>query len=55
MFLQVPAYPGCPVVVVVVVMDTHTHPLNGPFSGTTQVGQYRPTNSIRALKANLLL
>jgi len=22
-------------------MDTHTHPFNGPFSGTTQLSQYQ--------------
>jgi len=24
-----------------VVSETHTHPFNGPFSGTTQVSQYQ--------------
>ena len=27
--------------VVVVVTDIHTHPFNGPFSGTTQVSRYQ--------------
>ena len=34
--------------------NTHTHPFNGPFSGTTRVSRYhscRPTNSVKALKA----
>ena len=29
------------VIVVAVVVIVHTHPFNGPLSGTTQVGQYQ--------------
>jgi len=29
--------------------NTHTHPFNGPFSGTTQVSQYQKSKPIRIL------
>ena len=36
---------------------THTHPFNGPFSGTTRVSRYQKgkTNSVKALKAAIAL
>jgi len=44
-----PAYPGCPGKEAVkwlcscssYAANTHTHPFNGPFSGTTQVSRYQ--------------
>ena len=29
------------VVVIIIIIDTHTHPFNGPFSGSTRVSQYQ--------------
>ena len=50
----VPAYPGCPGKEAVkwlcscssYAANTHTHPFNGPFSGTAQVSRYQKGKTI---------
>jgi len=34
-------YSGCFIYYIFVCTNTHTHPFNGPFSGTTRVSQYQ--------------